>query len=163
MNNETKLHTGWSASPQYVIVRHRKGSLELLCISPETGEKTLPVFSLEELAQGFLEHRTLRSEWHVTKFPIGEMISLLLGPRMDMERVLPNPLPDPLAARDALLNSMDRESFVGLLLTPKREPPTQIATSRRQRPISFRDRSEESMGRPPREPNLAAARPSTGT
>jgi hypothetical protein len=117
VENETKLYAGRStASPQYVIVRHGKGSLELLCISSETGEKVLPVFSVEELAQGFIEYRALGAGWHVGESYNGEMISLLFGPCTEVEKILPNPLPDPLAAQDALLNLMDRESFISLLL-----------------------------------------------
>ncbi len=89
----------------------------------KTGERALPVFSLEELGRRFLEHRGLGSEWYVRKSYNGEMISLLLGPCADVESVLPNPLPDPLAAQDALLNSVDRKSFIGFLMTPGKPSP----------------------------------------
>ena len=114
-------HAGQFASPHYVIARCAIGCLELLRISLKTGERALPVFSLEELGRRFLEHRALGSEWYVRKSYNGEMISLLLGPCADVESVLPNPLPDPLAMQDALLNSVDRKRFIGFLLTP-REP-----------------------------------------
>jgi hypothetical protein len=107
------------APPQYVIARRSKGSLELLRIPLRAGEKALPIFSFEELAQGFLKHRGLGPEWHIRKSYNGEMISLLLGPCTDVERILPNPLPDPLAAQGALLNSMDRERFMDFLLTAR--------------------------------------------
>ena len=68
------------------------------------------------LAQRFLEHRSPGLGWYVRKSYAREMISLLLGPLADVEKVLPNPLPDPLAAQEALLNLMDRESFIGFLL-----------------------------------------------
>src|SRR4051794_24932287 len=100
------------ASPQYIIAKRSNGSLELLRISLAAGEIALPVFSFEELAQEFLKYRALGSEWYIRKSYNGEMISLLLGPCTDVERILPNPLPDPLAAQGALLNSMDRERFM---------------------------------------------------
>lgn len=87
-----------------------------MCISVEAGEKALPVFSFEELAREFLEYRALEPAWHIRESYNGELISLLLGPWAGIERVLPNPLPNPLAAQDALLNSIDRESFIGFLL-----------------------------------------------
>ncbi|MDP8951713.1 MAG: hypothetical protein M3N18_05665 [Actinomycetota bacterium] len=76
----------------------------------------MPVFSLEALAHEFLRYHALDPEWHVRESHNEEMISLLLGPCADVERILPNPLPDPLAAQDALLNLIDRESFIGFLL-----------------------------------------------
>jgi hypothetical protein len=123
VDNETKPHTEQPTSAHYVIARHTTGSPELLHLSLKTGEKALPVFPLEELAQRFFEHRALGSEWHVRKSYNGEMISLLLGACSDVERVLPNPLPDPLAAQDALLNFMDRKSFIDFLLTPGNPNP----------------------------------------
>lgn len=93
--------------------------MELLRIPLRAGEKALPIFSFEELAQGFLKHRGLGPEWHIRESYNGEMISLLLGPCTDVERILPNPLPDPLAGQGALLNSMDRERFMDFLLTAR--------------------------------------------
>ena len=122
MDNETKPYAKQPAPPQYVIARHGEGSLELLRISLETGEKALLVFSFEELAQRFLEYHALGSGWHVRESYNGEIISLLLASYADVEKVLPNPLPDPLAAQDALLNSMDRKSFISFLLDLGRGP-----------------------------------------
>lgn len=101
--------------PQYVITRHGKGSLEPLCISLETGEKALPVFSFEELARRFLERNVPGSGWRVKEFHNGDLITLLIGPCANVEGVLPNPLPDLLKAKDALLNPVDRENFVAFL------------------------------------------------
>ncbi len=114
MNNEP--YAGWSVSPRYAIARGNKGSPKLLYIPLEAGEQALPVFSLEELAHKFLRYRAPGSEWHVKKFHDEEMITLLLGPYTGIDKVLPNPLPDPLAAQDALLNSIDREIFMEQLL-----------------------------------------------
>jgi hypothetical protein len=108
---------------QYVIARHEEGHLELFCVSlTADDEKALPVFSFEELAWGFLRSGNLGPEWYVRESSNGELTSLLLGPCMDVRWVLPNPLPEPLAAEDALLNLVDRGSFVGFLLAPGREP-----------------------------------------
>ena len=101
---------------QYVIARHERGSLELLRISLEAGDKeALPVFSFEELAGEFLRSGNFGPEWYVRESYNGELISLLLGPFANVEWVLPNPLPKPLAAEDALVNLLDRRRFVGLL------------------------------------------------
>ena len=111
-------YTGTRASPQYVISRRETGSPELLNIALGAGdEKALPVFSSEMLARGFLRSGDLGPEWHVRESHNGELASLLLGPYTDVMWVLPNPLPEPLAAEDALLNLLNRDSFVRFLLT----------------------------------------------
>ena len=46
----------------------------------------------------------------------GELVSLLPGPYADVMWVLPNPLPEPLAAEDALLNLLLRVRFLSFLL-----------------------------------------------
>jgi hypothetical protein len=100
-----------------VISRREKGSPELIRISLRAGdEKALPVFSSEMLARAFLRSGDLGPEWRVRESHNGELVSLLLGPYTDGVWVLPNPLPEPLAAEDALLNLLDRGSFVGFLL-----------------------------------------------
>jgi hypothetical protein len=107
---------------QYVIV-HENGGLELLRISLKAGdEEALPVFSLEEQAQEFLRVSDPGSGWRVKEFHNGELASLLLRLHTDVAWVLPNPLPKPLVAEDALLNLMDRGSFVNLLLAMGRGP-----------------------------------------
>lgn len=115
--NPMELHAGRHATSQYVIARHGKGGLELLRVSLEGGdEEALPVFSYEELAKEFLRSGDFGPEWYVRESYNGELISLLLGPFADIQWVLPNPLPEPFAAEDALLNLLDRGSFVSLLL-----------------------------------------------
>jgi hypothetical protein len=77
------------------------------------------VFSFEAPARGFLRHGNLGEEWYVRETHGGELISLLLGLCRDVGWVLPNPLPEPLAAEDALLNLVDRGRFVSFLLAPR--------------------------------------------
>jgi hypothetical protein len=84
-------------------------------------EEALPVFSSEILARGFLLSGNLGPEWRVRESHNGELASLLLGPYTDVMWVLPNPLPEPLAAEDALLNLLDRGRFVSFLLARGRD------------------------------------------
>jgi hypothetical protein len=119
-----RRYTGTRATPQYVISRREKGAPELLRISLRAGdEKALPVFSSEMLARVFLRSGELGPEWSVRESHNGELASLLLGPYTDVMWVLPNPLPEPLAAEDALLNLLDRGRFVSLLLNRGRDQP----------------------------------------
>ena len=113
-----ELYAGTRASPQYVIARQEKGYPELLRISLQASEeKALPVFSSEMLARGFLRSGEFGSEWYVRESRNGELVSMLLGPYTKVRWVLPNLLPEPLTAEDALLNLLDLGSFVTLLLT----------------------------------------------
>jgi hypothetical protein len=89
-------------------------------------EEALPVFSSEILARGFLLSGNLGPEWRLRESHNGELASLLLGPYTDVTYtdvmwVLPNPLPEPLAAEDALLNLLDRGRFVSFLLARGRD------------------------------------------
>jgi hypothetical protein len=105
-----------------VISRREKGSPELLNIALGAGdEKAMSVFSSEMLARAFLRSGDLGPDWRVRESHNGELASLLLGPYTDVTWVLPNPLPEPLAAEDALLNLLDRGSFVSFLLARGRE------------------------------------------
>lgn len=105
------------ATLQYVIAHHENKGLELLRVPLEAGDKkALPVFSFEESARKFLRHGNLGPEWYVRESSNGELSSLLLGLHADVCWVLPDPLPQPLAAEDALPNLVDRRSFVSFLL-----------------------------------------------
>lgn len=119
MHNETKSYIGPSAPPQYVVAWREKGGPELLHVSLGNEKNALPVFSFEELAQGFLRTSGLGPEWHVRELYNDELALLLLGVHKDVEWILPNPLPEPFAAAEALLNLVDRGSFVRFLLTTR--------------------------------------------
>jgi hypothetical protein len=81
----------------------------------ESGEEVLPMFSSEEAARRFLLPGALGEEWRVRWCSRGELISLLLGPCANVERVLLDPLSEPLTTEDALANSVYRESFIASL------------------------------------------------
>lgn len=115
--NPTRLYAERHATSQYIIARYKKEGLELLRFSLQTDDdEALPVFSFKKLAREFLRSGNLGAEWYVRESYNGELVSLLLGPYADVDWILPNPLPKPLAAEDALLNLLNRENFVCLLL-----------------------------------------------
>jgi len=99
----------------YVIVRREITCPELLRVLLESDEEVLPVFSSEEAARRFLVSYG-EGAWRVRECSAGELISLLFGPCANIRRVLLNPLQEPLAAEDALVSPIDRESFVASLL-----------------------------------------------
>ena len=116
MDNAARLNAEYPHL-KYVIARHDRGNLKLFRMALEASdEKVLPVFTFQQLAWAFLRFSDLDPEWHVRQLYNDELVSLLLAPCTDVSWVLPNPLPKPLAAQDALLNLVDRGSFVSFLL-----------------------------------------------
>ena|SRR5215217_6389957 len=95
----------------YVIVCREITCPELLWVSLESGEEVLPVFSSEETARRFLMSCGHEEEWRIRECSAGELISLLLGPCANVERVFL----DPLTMEDALAVPIPRESFVASL------------------------------------------------
>jgi hypothetical protein len=115
----SSAHTMTLAS-SYVIVRREITCPELLRVSLESGEEVLPVFSSEEAARRFLISYSHGEEvWRVRECSAGELTSLLLGPCMDVEHVLLNPLQEPFTVEDALVKPIHRESFVASLLSSR--------------------------------------------
>ncbi|MBV9453564.1 MAG: hypothetical protein JOZ19_05510 [Rubrobacter sp.] len=92
----------------YVLVRHKMCGLKLLPIPLKSGEQVLPVFSSAEAAQRFLPSAALGESWCVRECSAGEMVSLLFGLCANVKRVLLNPLPEPLTARDWLTSPVYR-------------------------------------------------------
>ena len=74
------------------------------------------MFSSRVLARSFLRRGDLGPEWRVRGSHSAELVSLLLKPCMQVMLLLPNPLPEPLVAEDALLNLLLRVRFLRLLL-----------------------------------------------
>ena len=100
----------------YVIVRSGISCLELLRVSLESGEEVLPVFSSGEAAWRFLLSGAFGEGWRVKGCSAGELVSLLFGPCATIERLLPNPLSEPLTAEDEVAAPVYRESFIASLL-----------------------------------------------
>ncbi len=109
-------HARRPAVLHYVPARNGGNGSELLRIALRSGEETLPVFSSRRAAQNFLLSNALGREWYARESYAGELVSLLLGLYAGIERVLLDPLPGCLTARDTPANLMPRERFVHYLL-----------------------------------------------
>lgn len=86
------------AEVSFVIARHGGDVLEVLCVSPVAGERTLPAFTDREAARRFLRSCPLRfgllgSGWRVRRCPGGALAALLLAPRAGLRRVVLDPSP----------------------------------------------------------------------
>ena len=82
-----------------------------------SGQAALAVFSFKEEAELFLILGQVSGEgWQVRESSPGEIISLLMGPHVDVTRVALDPAPEMLAQRTGGLVSLDRKRFVNIIL-----------------------------------------------
>jgi hypothetical protein len=83
----------------YVVARHGRGDPEVLCVSCESGERTLPLFVSRKAARRFLRSSSLQlgswgSEWRVRKLFRSELASLIFGLYAEVRRVALDPSPE---------------------------------------------------------------------
>jgi hypothetical protein len=100
----------------YAIARRKINGLELLRVPLKSGVEALPVFSSRKAAQSFVYSNASRREWYSRECSPGELVSLLLGPCVDVQWVLLDPLPRYLEVEDRSANLMHWKSFVDYLL-----------------------------------------------
>lgn len=96
----------------FVISRYEHNRLRVLNI-PAFGGETLPVFSTEPAARGFMESRGLGMDWHVRETTAGELTSILLSRPMETPRVTLNP---PASLDDLGWRSTSRKDFIASLM-----------------------------------------------
>jgi hypothetical protein len=101
---------------RWMVARAGEGRLEPLCVRAGLW-KVLPVFSFEEEAQMFLHLGGYEeSGWRARESCAGELVSVLLGPCLDVEGVALDPLPEMLEDGTIELVEVGRRRFVGQLL-----------------------------------------------
>jgi hypothetical protein len=112
-----QLHgTGSPVLLHYAIARRKVNRLELFCVPLKSGVEVLPVFSSRKAAQNFVCSNASEWEWYSRECSPGELVSLLLGPYVDVQWVLLDPLPRYLKIEDRPANLMHWKSFVDYLL-----------------------------------------------
>jgi hypothetical protein len=105
---------------RWLVARDGNGRLEPLCVH-EGAARVLPVFSFEEEAQMFLRLGGYEeSGWRARESCTGELVSVLLGPCLDVEGVALDPLPEMLEDGTIELVEVGRRRFVGQLLEGER-------------------------------------------
>ena len=102
--------------PYWLIVNYEVSRMDVLTAHLVGGEEVLPVFSFEEEAGMFFEHRALGDRWQVRETSAGELISVLFGPCVSAERVALDPLSDVGGEALSYLASMRREDFIEFLM-----------------------------------------------
>jgi hypothetical protein len=111
----TKSPGGPTPTTRWMIARDGEGQLEPLCVR-EGLWKVLPVFSFEEEAEMFLRLGGYDiSGWRARESCAGELVSVLLGPCLDVEGVALDPLPEMLANGTLGLVWVGRKRFLGQL------------------------------------------------
>jgi len=99
-----------------MIARAGEGRLEPLCVRAGLW-KVLPVFSFEEEAEMFLRLGGYDSSgWRARESCAGELVSVLLGPCLDVEGVALDPLPEMPEDGTLGLVWVGRKRFLGQLL-----------------------------------------------
>jgi hypothetical protein len=113
----TKSPSGHTpTTTRWMIARSGEGRLEPLCVRARTS-KVLPVFSFEEEAEMFLHLGGYDdSGWRARESCAGELVSVLLGPCLDVEGVALDPRPEMLEDGTIGLVEVERRRFVGQLL-----------------------------------------------
>ncbi len=101
--------------PFWLIARHGPRGLEPLTTEFTDGRSALNIFSFEEEARLFVRLGTCGG-WRVRATRTGELLSVLSGPRREVELVALDPLPRRAAGALNGLLCVDRERFVGFLL-----------------------------------------------
>jgi hypothetical protein len=113
---ETKPPSGPTPTTRWMVARDGEGRLEPLCVRAGLS-KVLPVFSFEEEAQMFLHLGGYDGgDWLARESSVGEMVSVLLGPCLEVEGVALDPLPEMLEDGTIGLVWVGRKRFVGQLL-----------------------------------------------
>jgi hypothetical protein len=105
---------------RWMIARAGEGRLEPLCVRAVGTSRMLSVFSFEEEAQMFLHLGGYAdSGWRTRESCAGELVSVLLGPCLDVEGVALDPLPEMLEDGTIGLVWVGRRRFLGQLMASK--------------------------------------------
>jgi hypothetical protein len=119
--------------PLWIITSYQNDRRELLTIDLGVEGCFLAVFSFEEEAEAFLglfvEGEEKRKVWQSEQKKAGELVSVLLGPCADVERVALDPLPLPLGRGMLPLVSLDRDTFLQYLSEEGRGVAEELALS----------------------------------
>jgi hypothetical protein len=108
----------------WVITSYQDDRTELLTIDAGVEGRFLAIFSFEEEAETFLsllvDGDEEKKEWQSEQAEAGELVSMLVGPCAEVERVALDPLPLPLGRAMLPLVSVHRDTFLGFLVEEDR-------------------------------------------
>ena len=102
---------GAMGPPYWLVVNHEGGLMAVLTVTPASGERVLPIFSLKDQAEDFVRFRRLESGWRARCTGVGELVSVLYGPCASVRHVALDPPPEIEVGMALGLAGTSRESF----------------------------------------------------
>ena len=104
------------SSTFWLVVRHENRQMKVLMVSCSSGQ-ALPVFSGEGEAEMFVWlGGAFEDGWQVRDTSTGELVSILYGPCVDVQRVTLDPSPEMVGIDAVSLVSVTRERFLSWIL-----------------------------------------------
>lgn len=112
----SKWFAGHPAPVWYTISRHGNHCLEVLTISSETREETVPIFRDARSAEAFLLRGDFGPGWWTRESTAGEMISLLFTCLAEARHVALDPPAIFATANVVGLESTSKKEFIAVLM-----------------------------------------------
>ncbi len=104
----------------WLITKHENGRMHALVTGARSDDQALPVFSFEEEAQLFLWLENPGTDWRARETTAGEIISVLHGPCLGVNKVALDPLPEILGEEINSLVSLRGDDFARILVGQER-------------------------------------------
>lgn len=106
-----------TCGPTYwLIAKHENGRMHALVTGTRSDDQVLPVFSFEEEARLFLWLENPGTGWRARETTAGEIISVLHGPCLGVNKVALDPLPEILGEEINSLVSLRANDFARILV-----------------------------------------------
>ena len=100
----------------WLIAKHENGRMHALVTGARSDDQALPVFSFEEEARLFLWLENPGTDWRVRETTVGEIISVLYGHCLGVNKVVLDPLPGIYGEEINSLVSLRGDDFAWILL-----------------------------------------------
>jgi hypothetical protein len=104
----------------WLIAKHENGRMHALVTGARSDDQTLPVFSFEEEARLFLWLENPGTDWRARETTAGEIISVLHGPYLGVNKVALDPLPSIFGEEINSLVSLRDDDFARILVGQER-------------------------------------------
>jgi len=104
----------------WLIAKHENGRMRALVTGARSDDQALPVFSFEEEARLFLWLENPGTDWRARKTTAGEIISVLHGPCLGVNKVALDPLPRIFGEEIDSLVSLRDDDFARILVGQER-------------------------------------------
>ena len=107
----------------YLIARREGNRLEVLTLAAQPRGVALPVFASAGTARDFLRCGCACGDWRLRESTAGELISLLMGHLLHVDRIVLDPVFG-VSTGDTELRSASKQEFVAALMGERLAAPT---------------------------------------